>query len=394
MKLTQSSIAKLTSSKADEIFFDDDLPRFGVRLREGGSRKYVVQYRQGGIARRHTIGPVATLTLEEARQRARKVLVAVDDGRNPGAEKETARAASRLLFAAVADDFLGASKLKPKSLYEYKYYLKKIWKPLHKLPLGSISRQVVASHLRVIAKENGPAAANRTRSTLSSLFAWAIGEGLCDSNPIIGTNVQEEKPRARVLTDAELAAIWKAAPDEDYGRIIKLLMLTGQRRDEIGALRWSEIDADAKLIELPRTRTKNGIEHRIPLSAEAIAILKGCVRHRDLLFGNGPNGFAAWSRKKLAFGKTCSVKDWTIHDLRRTAATRMADLGVQPHVIEAILNHISGHKAGVAGIYNRSTYATEKRAALDLWGNHIRVIVAQSEGANVHKLKRTKPIPA
>jgi integrase len=388
MKLTQSSIAKLTSSKADEIFFDDELPRFGVRLREGGSRKYIVHYRQAGIQRRHTIGSVATLTLDEARKRARKILVAVYDGRDPAAEKETKRAASSLIFAAVAADFLGACRLKPKTLYEYDYYLKKLWKPLHKLALGDISRQVVASHLRIIAKENGTVTSNRARSTLSSMFAWAIGEGLCESNPIIGTNVQEEKPRERVLTDAELAAIWKAAPDDDYGRIVKLLMLTGQRRDEIGALRWSEIDADAKLIALSSTRTKNGIEHRIPLSGEAIAILKGCVRHRDLLFGLGPNGFAAWSRKKRELDKACNIKDWTIHDLRRTAATRMADLGIQPHVIEAVLNHVSGHKAGVAGIYNRSTYAAEKRAALDLWAGHVKLILVQAEGANVTKLRR------
>jgi integrase len=388
MKLTQSSVAKLTSSKADEIFFDDELPRFGVRLREGGSRKYVVQYRQGGLPRRYTIGPTTTLTLDEARKRARKVLVAVDDGRNPGAEKETARAASGLIFAAVTADFLAACRLKPKSLYDYNYHLKKLWKPLHKLPLGGISRQVVASHLRIIAQENGTVTANRARSTLSSMFAWAIGEGLCESNPIIGTNVQEEKPRERVLTDAELAAIWKAAPDDDYGRIVKLLMLTGQRRDEIGALRWSEIDFDAKLIALSSTRTKNGIEHRIPLSGEAIAILKGCVRHRDLLFGLGPNGFAAWSRKKLELDRACNIKGWTIHDLRRTAATGIADLGVQPHVIEAVLNHISGHKAGVGGIYNRSTYAAEKRDALDKWANHIRVILAQASGANVTPLRK------
>ena len=388
MKLTQSSIAKLTSSKADEIFFDDELPRFGVRLREGGSRKYVVQYRQGGIARRYTIGPTATMTLDEARRRARKVLVAVDDGRNPGAEKETARAASRLIFAAVATDFLGACRIKPKSLYEYGHYLKKLWKPLHKLPLAAISRQVVASHLRTIATDNGAVTANRARSTLSSMFAWAIGEGLCESNPVIGTNVQEEKPRERVLTDPELAAIWKAVPDDNYGRIIKLLMLTGQRRDEIGALRWSEIDTDAKLIALSSTRTKNGREHQFPLSGEALAILSGCVRHRDLLFGVGPNGFAAWSRKKLALDKVCNIKAWTVHDLRRTAATRMADLGVQPHIIEAVLNHISGHKAGVAGVYNRSTYAAEKRDALERWANHIGIAVAQASGANVTALRK------
>jgi integrase len=394
MKLTQSSIARLTLSggKTDEIFFDDELPRFGIRLREGGSRKYVLHYRQAGIQRRHTIGSTATLTLQEARQRARKILVAIEDGRDPAAEKENKRAAAGLIFAAVADDYLEAcqARLEPKTLDGYGHHLKNLWRPLHKLALSAVTRQVVASHLRTIAKDNGVVTANRARSTLSSMFAWAIGEGLCETNPIIGTNVNTEAPRERVLSDAELAAIWKAAKEDDYGRVIKLLTLTGQRREEIGGLHWSEIDMEAKLITLAGTRTKNGLKHEVPLSDAAMSILKTCAHHRDLVFGGGANGFAEWSRKKLALDKACNIKDWTIHDLRRTCATRMADLGVQPHVIEAILNHVSGHKAGVAGIYNRSTYAAEKRVALDLWGNHIRVILAQSEGANVHKLKRMK----
>jgi integrase len=387
LKLTQTAIAKLTTDKKDEIFFDDDLPRFGVRLREGGSRKYIVHYRQAGIQRRHTIGSVATLTLAEARQRARKILVAVDDGRDPAAEKEAKQAASSLVFAAVARDYLEASHLKPRTLSDYKHYLSETWKPLHKLPIGAVSRQVVASQLRIIGKENGPMAANRARSALSSVYAWAIGEGLCDANPVIGTNVHEETPRERVLTDVELVAIWNAAPDNDYGRVIRLLMLTAQRRNEIGALRWSEIDMDAKSITLPASRTKNGIEHRIPLSDTAMAILEGCNRHRDLLFGTGPHGYGGWSHGKLALDTACGVQDWTVHDLRRTAATRMADLGVQPHIIEALLNHVSGHKAGVAGIYNRSTYAAEKRAALDAWANHLKVLLAQASGANVVGLR-------
>jgi integrase len=397
MKLTETAIAKLIlpSGKSDAIFFDDHMPRFGVRLRDGGSKKYIVQYRQGGLTRRYTLGPTATLRLDEARERARKVLVATDDGRDPAAEKQNKRAAVGLIFLTVARDFLEASKLRPKTKVGYTYHIEALLKPLHKLPLGSIDRQTIASHLRVIAKDNGPTTANRARSTLSSMFAWAIGEGLCESNPIIGTNVQQETARERVLTDAELASIWNAAAeDHDYGRIVRLLMLTGQRRDEIGGLRWSEIDMDKNLITLPPIRTKNGIEHQIPLSNSALAILNSCFRHRDLVFGLGQNGFAAWSRHKPELDRVSGVTDWTLHDLRRTAATRMADIGVQPHVIEAVLNHVSGHKAGVAGIYNRSTYATEKRAALDMWGNHIRVIVAQSDGANVHKLKGIKPIPA
>src|SRR5262245_2474539 len=236
MRLTQTAIAKLIlpSGKSDAIFFDDDMPRFGVRLRDGGSKKYIVQYRQGGAARRHTIGPTATMTLDEARQRARKVLVAVDDSRDPAAEKEGKRAAVDLIFLTVARDFLEAANLRPKTKVGYIYHVETLLKPLHKLPIGSLDRQTIASHLRVIAKDNGPTTANRARSTLSSMFAWAIGEGLCESNPIIGTNVQQERARDRVLTDAELASIWNAAADDDYGRIVKLIMLTGQRRDEIG----------------------------------------------------------------------------------------------------------------------------------------------------------------
>jgi integrase len=390
MKLTETSVAKLKSSKADEIFFDDALPRFGVRLREGGSKKFVIDYRQAGVQRRYTIGDTAAMTLEEARQRARKILVAVDDGRDPAAEKEGKRVASSLLFAHVMRDYLDVCqrKLKPKTVVGYTGDLERLWKPMHKLALTAVTRQVVASHLRTIAKDSGDVSAARARGTLSSFYAWAIGEGLAEANPVIGTNAIKTDSRERVLSDSELAAIWKAAPDNDYGRIVKLLLLTGQRRDEIGGLRWSEIDMDEKQITLPSSRTKNGLEHRLPLSGEALTVLQGITRHRDLVFGIGVDGYAGWSKGKTALDAACGVKEWTLHDLRRTAATGMANLGVLPHVIEAALNHVSGHKAGVAGIYNRSTYATEKRAALDLWADHIRVIVARSEGANVTKLAR------
>jgi integrase len=128
--------------------------------------------------------------------------------------------------------------------------------------------------------------------------------------------------------------------------------------------------------------------HEVPLSQPALNVLaKPRTAGRDLIFGRGEGSFSGWSKAKDALDTVCKVPDWNVHDLRRTAATRMADLGVQPHIVEAILNHISGHKAGVAGIYNRSTYAKEKRAALDLWANHVEVIVAQSRGANVHQLK-------
>src|SRR5262249_52908513 len=159
-------------------------------------------------------------------------------------------------------------------------------------------------------------------------------------------------------TDKELATLWNSLPDNDYGRIVRLLILTGCRRDEIGSLRWSEIDRDARLIALPGERTKNGRIHDVPLSKAALEIIDATPRRvdRDFVFGEGKGGFSGWSKAKAALDTQLNLKPWRLHDLRRTASTRMADAGVQPHIIEAVLNHISGHKAGVAGVYNRSTY--------------------------------------
>jgi integrase len=283
--------------------------------------------------------------------------------------------------------------MKPRSYVECVRHLNVHLKPIHWLPIRTIERTAVSDCLDKIEETSGPVARNRTRSSLSAMFGWAIGKGWCEHNAVERTNKAPEKSKDRVLSEAELAAIWKAAGDDtDYGRAVRLLMLTAQRRDEIGNLRWSEINQHDKQIELPAERTKNSRAHDVPLSPSALAIIKGTPRmkDRDTVLGGGSSGFAVWSGSKARLDERLgkSVKPWTLHDLRRTAATGMANLGIQPHVIEAVLNHVSGHKSGVAGIYNRATYATEKRAALEAWANHIKVIVAKSEGANVTRLKR------
>ena len=396
MKLTDLSISRLKPTKADAVYYDDDLPGFGLRIREGGSRNYVVRYRLGGQERRHTIGSASVLTLTEARQKARKALVAINEGRDPTAEKADKKVAASLMLSSVARDYLESVEpgMKPRSFLECTRHINKAWKSLHGLAVGAVSRSTVATRLREIAKGSGPVAANRARSTLSAMYAWAIGEGLCETNPVDGTNKADEgKSRDRVLSDAELAAIWNASTDTDYGRIVKLLMLTAQRRDEIASLRWTEIEGetDPALIALPAERTKNSRAHDVPLSAAAMDVLASVVvrNGRDLMFGEGEGGYSGWSRSKERLDQKLgkAVKPWTLHDLRRTVATRMVDIGVQPHVIEAVLNHVSGHKGGVAGIYNRSIYAAEKRAALDLWASHVMVAVAQAKGANVTRLR-------
>jgi integrase len=283
------------------------------------------------------------------------------------------------------------AKLKPRSYVEVERHLVKRAKPLHGLYLAGIDRRRVAALLSQVGDLHGPIAANRLRASLSAFFAWTIREGMLDSNVVVGTNRTDEVARDRVLSPDELREIWRALPDDDYGAIVRLLILTGQRREEIGGLRWSEIDLGRGTIIFPASRTKNRREHEIPTSDAVREILETRDRrvNRDLVFGTGRGPFSGWSNakemldarlldaRKAALGKKAKpLPAWRLHDLRRSAATHMAENGVQPHVIEAVLNHVSGHKAGVAGIYNRAMYAAEKAAALTFWAEHLTSIVS------------------
>ena len=240
----------------------------------------------------------------------------------------------------------------------------------------------MAVRIPEIARENGPIAANRARVALSAFFNWAMREGLSHTNPVIGTNrAADERSRHRVLTDDELAAIWRACRDDDYGRIVRLLILTGQRREEVGGVAVNELNS-ARTWTIPADRTKNGRPHEVPLPPSASEILKSAQMAigSGFLFGEGRGSFQGWSKAKAALDRRIAVQgdpigEWRLHDIRRTVATRTAELGVQPHVVEAILNHVSGHKAGVAGVYNRALYAVEKRQALELWNEHVRALL-------------------
>lgn len=149
------------------------------------------------------------------------------------------------------------------------------WKPLHGVPISAIRKRTVAARMGEIAANNGPVAADRARASASAFFTWAMKEGLVENNPVIGTNkAVEEKPREHVLSDDELCAVWNALGDDPYGSVIKLLILTGQRREEIGALRWSEVDFDRDVIVFPGARTKNHRSHEVPLSSAVRSVLQ------------------------------------------------------------------------------------------------------------------------
>ena len=399
MKFTQSAVAKfkMPEGKHEHIEFDDNMPGFGLRVRNGGKREhrtYILQYKIGPKQRRMTLGNVAKIDVDEARRKARKLFGKIAEGKDPANEKAVARTEASHTFDVIASDFLRVqqAKLKPRTLLETQRFLQKHWKALHRLSLASINRSTVAAQLRIIARDHGPVSADRARAALSAFFTWAMGEGLAEANPVIGTNKSagESKARDRVLTDKELATVWNGLPENDYGRIIRLLILTGCRRDEIASLRWSEINEEARLITLPGERTKNGRTHDVPLSKMALEVIDSIPRRvsRDLVFGEGKGGFSGWSKAKAALDAQLELKPWRLHDLRRTASTRMADVGVQPHIIEAVINHVSGHKAGVAGVYNRSTYENEKRDALDALSNYVMVSMSKADGKNVERLRR------
>lgn len=387
MRLTKANIAKyaLPDGKAEAILFDDDVPGFGLRVRAGGKRTWVAQYRVGTKQRRLSLGSTDKVDADEARKRAKAALSKVQLGLDPQTEKHSARALAAVTLGSTIDDYLtryAEKELRESSLSDVRRYLQVNWAPLHEVAIHQITRPMVASRLAVIAERNGPYAANRARAALSAFYNWALGEGFADLNPVVGTNkATAEVSRDRVLSPEELSLIWQLAGDGEYGAIVRLLILTGQRREEVGGICWSEL-GDPTMWALPDNRTKNGLPHDVPLPSMATAILGDFPLRdgRDLVFGTSAGPFQGWSKAKTALdarmlgalrekhGEKAVLKPWRLHDIRRTVATRLADtVGTQPHVIEAILNHISGHKAGVAGIYNRATYAAEKRAALDAW---------------------------
>jgi integrase len=417
MKLTATTVrtAELPAGKTEAIFFDDDIPGFGLRLREGGSRNFVFQYKIGDKHRRMALGKATALNLAEIRKLAMQHYASVRRGEDPAADKADAVRQVSEIFASYVEQYLDAlrQRLRPRSFKEIERHLTRHAKPLHQMQLAKITRRDVAALHVALTSGAGARTANLVRSSVSAFFTWAMQRGLAESNPIIGTEKNEEKSRQRVLTPAELRLIWSALDDDQHGACIKLLALTGQRLNEIGSLRWSEIH-DGEII-LPPERTKNGRDHVVPLSEAAAAIIthqpKGAG---DLIFGNGERGFSNWSNCKIRLDQRIAeandgkpIEHWTPHDLRRTFATyaggglpehqlkklpvrdreAASGLGIQPHVVEAVLNHVSGTRGGVAGVYNRSTYAREKKAALDVWADRLLAIV-RGHTSNVTLLKR------
>lgn len=393
MKLTATTVKALALPPGvlDKTFFDDDLPAFGLRLRAGGSRTWVVQYKVAGKNRRLQLGLVTALDPSKARSTAKDILAKVRLGGDPAGEKTKQRQKAGETFGAFLPRFLANARirLKPSSYEAVSRFLTDYAKPWHGRPLDNLDRRTVASRLVELTDKHGPGAANRFRSAISTYFTWLIEQGIAENNPVVGTGkALEGGARDRVLNDDELLSIWCAAGDDQYGAIVRLLMTTGSRRDEIAGLLWSEIDFDSATITLPGARTKNGHEHQIILTPLSFGLLRGQVRRansdgtqRDLVFGFGDRGYSGWSKSRRDLdvrleAASTPVANWWLHDFRRSMSTTMHDrLNVQPHIVEAVLGHVSGHRGGVAGVYNKASYLIERRRALERWSEHLMSLI-------------------
>jgi integrase len=392
LRLETSTVAKLSlGDKRDVIHFDDDLVGFGHRLRLTGDgrvlRSWIVQYRHQGRSRRVLLGAADVLSAKQAREAAKQVLAKVTLGQDPAGERAERASKDRLTVKALVAEYLiwKETQVRPATFRTVKNYLGgDYFKPLHAMAIDSVSRKDVAACIVAAARKHGMAAAGQARAAVSAFFTWNMQQGFAQANPVAGTGMPKQNPpRDRILSDDELTKIWQASADGDFGRITRLLILTGCRRSEVGGLTWDDVDFEHGTLTIPAERSKNGRKLVLPVTSMMHGILAAIPQRvgRDQLFGERyAGGFSQWDQAKAKLDARLDIAEpWNIHDLRRSVATKMADQGVQPHIIEAVLNHQSGHRAGVAGTYNRSSYTKEVQAALATWHDRLRSIIDGEE---------------
>ena len=398
MKLTDLAVANVKPPASGRIeIWDAMLPGFGLRISEKGSKSWVVLYHVRGRAtgkRRLTLGRYPIISLAKARERARHVFEAASEGIDSAEAQSPAREPAPS-FEKVAEQFIRRyAKPKNRGWHRQEVDLAREFTPYWgKRPIDTITRRDVLDALDRISDRVSPLRANRQLALIRKLFNWCLERGLLETSP--AANVKppgREVSRDRVLSDGEIRSVWMCcdAVGHPFGAIFKLLLVTAQRREEVGRMRWADLDLGKGSWTIPRERSKNDVANEVPLPPLALAIINDLPRFEGeaLMFAaaNGSGHPASgYSKAKLRLDRMIVARraseglpempEWWVHDLRRTAASGMARLGVAPHVIERVLNHISGSQAGVAGIYNRYGYLPEKRHALEAWAVHVLSIL-------------------
>ena len=444
MKLTERKIETLAieQHRKDRLIFDDAQRGLAVRVTASGGRTYLCQYSLHGQKWRIPLGSCAALSLSSAREAAAAVMGDVAKGMNPAlVRKEAAkaeqakRARDRLTLRVLIDDWHRLHLASRRSSYaaEAVRALHSAFADALDSAAEDLDRTAIVRALDALTRRRtrrnggadklkGAAMTGRTAAYGRAAFAWAMKRGTVVANPFADLPVAKGvTKRERVLSDDEIAEIWRAAGSvaAPYGIIIRLLILTGQRRGEVAGMNWRELADDLATWSMPGERTKNGAPHMVPLSALARDLLRALLpehegdarkaiedrRTQGVLALPGALGtpFAGWSKAKAALDKAVvdarakvaagakptPLAPWSVHDLRRTVATGLQRLGVRLEVTEAVLNHISGSRGGIAGVYQRHDWAAEKRAALNTWASHVLATVeGRASADNVVALAR------
>lgn len=379
VKMTSRTVPTLPRPHSAQVdYFDSSLPGFGLRVSPSGRRSYTLLYRHLGRLRRLTLGQHPALALADARDLAKKALVELAQGKDPGARKIEARRSSD--FRALAERFLEANRqrLRPKTLTEWERILNREIAPqLGHLPPQEISRARVRDLCRTISMR-APYMGNRVFEVIRRIFTWAVSEDLLETSPCLGLRKPcAEKSRERVLSSEEIRRVYASLEEERpiISGFFKILFFMATRRSEVLGARWPDIDFEQKLWTIPET--KGGRQHVLPLSSQAAALLemlRPLAGHSQWIF-LGPTGKAiAHPQKAVARIRARSGVQFRIHDIRRTVATGLASIGVPSPVISRILNHVPGGPAATR-IYDRYEPLPEMRSALEAWATHLQTIV-------------------
>ncbi|MEO5375997.1 MAG: tyrosine-type recombinase/integrase [Alphaproteobacteria bacterium] len=394
MKLTQRAIDNLICEpgRRDRLVFDDVQRGLAVRVTAGGGKSFLAQYVIGGQKRRVPLGACNAVALADAREAVKAIMGDVAMGLDPAAARKEQASAARaradkeqLTLAVLVETWrtLHLAHRRERYAVEAVRALRIGFARHWERPAEDLDRAMVVNTLDGLVRGGSVAMAARTAAYGRACYSWAVKRGTVKGNPFADLpSVGMVPKRDRVLTDDECVALWRAAVGAPYGALVRFLLLTGQRREEVAGMTWAELDEDLSVWTIPGDRTKNGALHVVPLTEPARDILRSLRRWSDTAFAGDTGGpFRGWSKAKVRLDAASGVSGWRLHDLRRTLATGLQRLGVRLEVTEAVLNHVSGSRAGIVGIYQRHDWAAEKRAALDAWSAHLMAALEGREPA-------------
>lgn len=390
-KLTKTLIDGLQPQPKDAIYWDSEVAGFGIKVTPKDRKVFIVMHRpkgHRGAAKKYTIGKYGEWTVHNARNRAQEILVESSKGNDVHAQErlEADRRSSDRINDLVAQ-FLDKHASQNRTANETRRILHHDMTPtIGKRSIHEITKRDLISIIESVNERGSPFMANRTLAAIRKFFNWCVSRDVIDASPAQGISApKKEQSRDRTLTVEETRAVIGIARQTVYpfGPIVQLLFMTAQRRDEVGGMRWSEINLDKAVWTIPAERAKNGKAHDVHLSKCAVALMRSMPRfvlpdnsESDLVFTTtGERPVSGFSKAKVHLDKLSGVTDWRLHDIRRTVATELSKIGVPIHIADLILNHKSGTISGVTAVYQRNQFSDERREALDKWCDRIDEIM-------------------